>query len=104
MGKGENLFNHNNKNMILRDHLSADRTILSAQRTYLAYIRTALTLLVAGVSLIRFFDNIIIHIIGWSLLPFALYTFYTGFHQYILIKNLIRRIEEEHEPKLKNKK
>jgi len=40
--------------LILRDHLAADRTILANERTFLAYIRTALTLFVAGLSFIHF--------------------------------------------------
>ena len=34
--------------LILRDHLAADRTVLANERTFLAYIRTTLTLFVAG--------------------------------------------------------
>ncbi|HDK81416.1 MAG TPA: DUF202 domain-containing protein [Nitrospirae bacterium] len=35
------------KDLFLRDHLAAQRTMLANERTYLAYIRTALTLFIA---------------------------------------------------------
>jgi putative membrane protein len=39
--------------LILRDRLAIDRTILANERTLLAYARTALALLIAGLSLIH---------------------------------------------------
>lgn len=96
MSKNSEPFNHNNKHLILRDHLSADRTILSAQRTHLAYIRTALTLFIAGVSLIKFFDALILHIIGWLMFPAAIFTVIMGFSNYAKIKKLVSKIELDH--------
>lgn len=40
--------------LILRDELAIDRTILSNERTLLAYLRSAVALLIAGVSIIHF--------------------------------------------------
>ena len=42
------------QNMILRDHLAFDRTVLANERTVLAYARTAIALLLTGAILIRF--------------------------------------------------
>ena len=52
--------------LILRDHLAADRTILANERTFLAYIRTALTLFVAGLSFVhlKVFDSHVVEGIG----------------------------------------
>ena len=55
--------------MRLRDYLATDRTKLSNQNTFLAYIRTALTLFVAGVSFVRFFDSLMIEIKRVGLRP-----------------------------------
>ena len=57
--------------LILRDHLAADRTILANERTLLAYIRTALTLFVAGLSFVRFFGALWIVAVGWAFVPLA---------------------------------
>ncbi|MEE9413369.1 MAG: DUF202 domain-containing protein [Methylococcales bacterium] len=47
----------NPKDMILRDHLAYDRTILANETTLLAYLRTAMALLAAGATLFRLFPN-----------------------------------------------
>lgn len=39
--------------LILRDRLAIDRTVLANERTLLSYARTAMTLLIAGLSLIH---------------------------------------------------
>ena len=57
---------------ILRDHLAADRTILANERTFLAYIRTALTFFVAGVSFVKFFDELALEVVGYLFIPVAI--------------------------------
>lgn len=68
--------------MILRDYLAIDRTILANQNTFLAYIRTALTLFVAGITFIRFFDQVVVEIVGWVFIPIGLATFVIGLIRY----------------------
>ena len=43
--------------LILRDHLALDRTVLANERTLLAYLRTALFLVVSGVSVVKLFPD-----------------------------------------------
>jgi putative membrane protein len=45
------------KQLILRDHLALDRTILANERTFLAYIRTTLALVVVGATLVQITDD-----------------------------------------------
>jgi putative membrane protein len=66
----------------LRDYLADHRTILANERTFLAYLRTALTLFVAGVSFIRFFDSLPVEVVGWIFLPFGLITLLLGAFRY----------------------
>ena len=40
--------------LILRDELAIDRTLLANERTLLAYLRSGVTLLIAGVSIVHF--------------------------------------------------
>lgn len=42
-----------NEDLILRDWLAIDRTVLANERTLLAYVRTALTLFLVGMSFIH---------------------------------------------------
>ncbi len=64
--------------LILRDVLAADRTQLANERTLLSYLRTALTLFIAGVSFIRFFDSLIMVIIGWLFIPLGVWVAWIG--------------------------
>ncbi|HNT88039.1 MAG TPA: DUF202 domain-containing protein, partial [Candidatus Hydrogenedentes bacterium] len=41
------------KQLILRDELALDRTVLANERTLLAYVRAALALLLAGVTFVH---------------------------------------------------
>lgn len=43
--------------LILRDHLAIDRTVMANERTVLAYIRTAAILFGGAVTLIKFFPE-----------------------------------------------
>ena len=47
--------------LILRDELAIDRTLLANERTLLAYLRSGVTLLIAGVSIVHFSHD------GWFL-------------------------------------
>jgi putative membrane protein len=47
----------NPDDMILRDHLAFDRTILANERTLLAYLRTAIALLASGATLWKVFSE-----------------------------------------------
>jgi len=54
--------------MTLRDHLAMDRTVLANQRTFLAWIRTALTLFLTGLSLVHFFEHVMVRGLGGALI------------------------------------
>ena len=84
--------------LILRDHLAADRTILANERTFLAYIRTALTLFIAGLSFIHFniMSSIIVdRAIGGILMFIGAITFFLGLYRYHKTKSLIREIKQK---------
>ncbi len=83
------------KELPLGDQLAAARSILANERTYLSYQRTALTLAVAGFSFIKFFDDLIFIIIGWSFLPAAVITFMLGTIRYTRMRDLILNLEIE---------
>jgi len=41
----------------LREEYAKERTLLAINRTLLSYIRTSMTIVVVGITLIKFFDN-----------------------------------------------
>ena len=83
--------------LILRDHLAADRTILANERTFPAYIRTALTLFVAGLSFVhlKIFESHIFEVIGIIFILLGIATFFVGLFRYKRMQALIHKIKQE---------
>ncbi len=79
--------------LILRDHLAADRTILANERTLLAYARTALTMFIVGVSLIKFFNSDFSRLLGLSFIFFCISVLIVGFIRYIEIRRIIHDVK-----------
>jgi putative membrane protein len=68
--------------LILRDELALDRTILANERTLLAYLRTVLALLLAGVTFLHFAQalwftivGVVCLVIGLAVLPLAVWRY-----------------------------
>jgi putative membrane protein len=51
--------------LILRDHLAIDRTILANERTFLAYVRTGLAMAVTGAACLKVFTSLAMHVTGY---------------------------------------
>ncbi|HUU53729.1 MAG TPA: DUF202 domain-containing protein [Armatimonadota bacterium] len=78
--------------LILRDHLAAQRTVLANERTALAYLRTMLTFLIGGASFVQFFDSLPIRLLGWVFIPAALVVGVFGLVKYVQVKRLLAQI------------
>ncbi len=74
------------KQVITHDRDAIVRATLANQRTFPAYVRTALTLFVAGVTFVRFFDVPVIEIIGWAFIPLGVATFVVGLWRYNVLR------------------
>jgi putative membrane protein len=83
-----------NKELILRDELAIDRTILANERTVLAYLRAALTLMILGITFIHFFDKGILLYLGIIFIPLGLAIGLFGFARYRKINNSIHTIRK----------
>ncbi len=55
--------------LILRDELAIDRTLLANERTLLAYLRSGVTLLLAGVTIMHFSQQGWFWAVGIACLP-----------------------------------
>ena len=75
-------FRKDDKELILRDYLAIDRTLLSNESALLSYVRTSLAMLVAGISLTQFFDSPSIILLGVTLIAIAMIIVYVGVHRY----------------------
>ena len=80
------------KELILRDELAIDRTVLANERTVLAYFRGALTLVIAGVTFIHFFERGILPYIGIAFIPCGLAVGIFGFMRYRKMDACIRTV------------
>lgn len=68
--------------MILRDWLALDRTVLANQRTFLAYSRTAMTMAVLGIAFVKLIGHPFFEISGFLLILFGVFVFYVGWREY----------------------
>lgn len=84
--KNEKIYDRDTRDLILRDLLALDRTILANERTLLAWIRTSLSVIVAGVGFIKFFEMKIISAIGYGLIPLGVMIFIVGIYRFIRLQ------------------
>ena len=64
----------NSDNLILRDELAIDRTLLANERTLLSYLRSGVALLIASVSIIHFSQGGWFWIVGIACIPMGFIT------------------------------
>lgn len=78
-----------NSELILRDELAIDRTILANERTLLAYLRSGVSLIIAGLSFMHFAQTGWFWAIGVTFIPVGLVTGIFGVSRYRLISRSI---------------
>jgi len=83
------------KEILLRDFLAVDRTVLANERTLLAYLRTALGALIAGISLVQFFDTPPLIVIGWILVGLSVLILGIGVARFLRMKRCIDQVGED---------
>jgi len=81
-----------NEDLILRDELAIDRTLLANERTLLSYLRGAITLVIAGVSIIHFSQAGWFQAIGIACLPGGIATGIVGVLRYRQMNRSISRV------------
>ena len=64
--------------LILRDELAIDRTLLANERTLLSYLRSGIALFIAGISIIHFSNQAWFSAVGFACLPSGLFTAWLG--------------------------
>lgn len=82
--------------MILRDYLAVDRTILANETSFMSYIRTSLTLIAAGATMIKFFDNLFMAILGWSFIAIGAWLAFYGLRRYQHVDTVLHKIKGEY--------
>ena len=80
------------EDLILRDELAIDRTLLANERTLMAYVRLAITLVIAGVSIIHFAMEKWFETVGFLCVPLGIAAGFVGWHRYQKMDRQIREI------------
>lgn len=90
-------------NLILRDELAIDRTLLANERTLLSYLRFAVALLIAGVSIIHFLNQGWFWLLGLTCIPVGIITGIIGVVRYRKMNQSIIRIRNQSKTETKQK-
>ena len=79
--------------LILRDYLALDRTVLANERTLLAYLRTAIALLAGGATLLKIFaPSWPIATAGGTLIATGVFVSIKGVRRYRVTAHRLRSI------------
>lgn len=88
--------------LILRDELAIDRTLLANERTFLAYLRSAVALLITGLSIIHFSDTLWFFILGLACVPGSVLVLLVGLsrfqkmkHSILIVRNRLSDLRSE---------
>jgi len=81
--------------LILRDELAIDRTLLANERTLLAYLRSGVALLIAGVTIIHFSQEGWFWAVGIACIPTGLITGVVGVARYRRMNRAISLVRRQ---------
>ena len=70
------------EDMILRDWLALDRTVLANKRTFLAYSRTAIAMAVLGIAFVKLIGHQFFEVSGFLLVLSGVVVFYVGVREF----------------------
>ena len=84
------------KNMILRDYLAIDRTILTNETAFMSYVRTSLTLIAAGATLVKFFSNEYMQALGWMFIATGGWFVFYGYRRYRQVDQLMHKVKGDY--------
>lgn len=85
--------------LILRDELAIDRTLLANERTLLAYLRSAVALLIAGVTIIHFSQEGWFWAVGVACIPTGIITGIVGVTRYRRMNGAISIVRRQSKTK-----
>ncbi|MFA6494313.1 MAG: DUF202 domain-containing protein [Candidatus Paceibacterota bacterium] len=79
--------------LILRDHLAVDRTMLANERTLLSFLRTSIFLLVSSITFLRVFEGELLMIItSYILIAFSIVSGIVGVVRFRRMKRKINSV------------
>lgn len=88
-------YEKDHEQMILRDYLAVDRTMMANETSMLSYVRTALTLIAGGATLIKFFTEPMLQGIGWGFIIIGVWMVIHGYHKFVQVNVILRKVKGE---------
>lgn len=83
------------EDMILRDWLALDRTVLANKRTFLAYGRTAIALMALGIAFVKLIHHRFFEIGGFALIALGVVVFFIGLREFVNNNKRFKRLIEK---------
>ena len=80
--------------MILRDYLAIDRTVLANERTLLAYLRTFIGTFSAGIALVKLFDTQFTDITGYLFIILSPVFVVLGLIRFFRVSKKLKTIDD----------
>lgn len=89
-------FEKDHEQMILRDYLAVDRTMMANETSFMSYVRTALTLVAAGATLIKVFNtDFMTVVLGWAFVAIGVLLTLYGYNKYRQIDTILSKVKGE---------
>jgi putative membrane protein len=85
----------NKSQLILRDELALDRTMLANERTLLAYLRSGVALLIAGVTMMHFSQEGWFWAAGLACIPTGILTGAIGVARYRRMRRSVSQVRRQ---------
>ena len=86
-----------NDEMILRDYLALDRTVLANERTFLSYLRTFIGTFSAGIAMVHLLDTRFTNIIGYIFIILSPVFIIIGIIRFIRISKKLKTIDDSND-------
>ena len=80
------------EDMILRDWLALDRTVLANKRTFLAYGRTAIAMMALGIAFVKLIHHRFFEVSGFVLIALGVVVFFVGLSEFTNNNKRYRRL------------
>ncbi len=88
-------YEKDHEQMILRDYLAVDRTIMTNETSFMSYVRTALTLIATGAAMIKFFSEPTLQALGWAFIVVGGWLAIHGYQRYRQVDEILHRVKGE---------
>lgn len=87
-------YEKDHEQMILRDYLAVDRTMMTNETSFMSYIRTSLTLIAAGATLLKFFSgDFLMQVVGLALIIVGGWLTIHGYTRFHRTDEILRRVK-----------